>query len=232
MQVRKKKAPALGVLLNSCLLLAFAYSAINSAISAEDIRIKNYNGTMKMANPKGGYIVDHISGDAFLKATGSIRIGSISGNLEAMTPVGDIDIGEANGNVKAISHSGNVNIQRAHKHASVEAGLGEVVIQSAKTVDVENNFGGDVKLLDVLEYSKVVASFEIEKIFKTSEVMPTTVETYLDSAACGIPIEVGSKYVFITDINGSVNYCTSRLIPKYSYDPEIESYLKDLEANK
>ncbi|KKO44403.1 hypothetical protein WG68_15215 [Arsukibacterium ikkense] len=100
---------------------------------------------------------------------------------------------------------------------------------------VENVFIAFVKDAKAIssngKYSRVVASFDIEKIFKRSEVMPTTVETYLDSAACGFPIEVGSKYVFITDINGSVNYCTSRLIPKYSYDLEIERYLKDLEAN-
>jgi hypothetical protein len=59
---------------------------------------------------------------------------------------------------------------------------------------VENVFIAFVKEAKAIspngKYSRVVASFDIEKIFKRSEVMPTTVETYLDSAACvnGNPI--------------------------------------------
>ena len=88
---------------------------------------------MKKTNSQGGYVIESISGDASLKAVGSIRIGRVEGNLEASTPIGDIDIQEAKGNISAIAQSGNVNINKAFKHVSVEGGLGDIIIQSAKS---------------------------------------------------------------------------------------------------
>jgi hypothetical protein len=105
---------------------------------------------------------------------------------------------------------------------------------------MESSYGENVFIAFVTEaktessnekYVTVVAKFEVEKVFKTSDFIPTEVETYLDSAACGFPIEVGSRYIFVAANDGEVNYCTSRLIPEYEHDVEIDRYLKDLEAN-
>ena len=145
---------ALVIILNSY-LLAVAASGNSTFLAPEDIRIKNYNGFLNVKNPNGGYVIDNISGSAELKATGSIVIGKIDGDLMASTPIGDIEIGEAMGNVRINSQAGNVSINKAQKHVFVEAGLGEVVIQSAKSVQVNNILGGDVKLLDILGYSNV-----------------------------------------------------------------------------
>lgn len=156
MHSKKKIFPALVIILNCCFLCAPASEGKSTSLAPEDIIIKNHIGPMKMTNPNGGYIIDNIFGNAELKAAGSIRIGKIDGDLTVSTPIGDIEIGEATGNVAIDSQAGNVSINKAHKHVFVEAGLGEVVIQSAKSVEVNNISGGDVKVLDVTEYSKIV----------------------------------------------------------------------------
>jgi len=128
----------------------------NPSLLYEDITIKNHWGSLKMENLKGGFWIENIFGNAGLKATGSIKIGRIDGNLNVTTPIGDIEIGEAKGRIQAVTGSGNINIDKAHKHVFLEADLGEIIVRSASSAEVINNLGGDVKLLDVKEYSKVV----------------------------------------------------------------------------
>lgn len=122
----------------------------------EDITIKDHRGSMKMANPRGGFQIENIYGNAELKAAGSVKIRRIDGNLDVITPIGDIEIGEAKGKIKAITGSGNINVDKANKHVYLGAELGEIIVGSAESVEIVNNLGGDVKLMDVKEYSKVV----------------------------------------------------------------------------
>ena len=126
-----------------------------------------------------------------------------------------------------------LTIFSGHSYACSCAELsGRDVMESDYDVSVFIAFVTEAKAISSNgKYEKVIAKFDVEKIFKGSEPMPTTVRTYLDSATCGFPIEVGSKYIFVASREGSVNYCTSRLIPEYSYDLEVGKYLKDLETN-
>jgi hypothetical protein len=156
MNDKKKNFLTFVIVVSTCFLVILPKTGKSNPSASDDIRIKNRPGPINITNPNGGYIIDTVSGDAELKANGSIRIGRIEGNLRAITPIGDINIGEVKGNLTAITKAGNVNINKAHKHVFVESGLGEVVINSAKSVHVNNLFGGDVKVLDVSGYSKVM----------------------------------------------------------------------------
>ena len=156
MNDKRKNFLTFVIVVGTCFLAILPKTGKSNPSAGDDIRIKNCTGPINKTNPDGGYIIDSISGNAELKASGSIRIGRVEGSLAAITPIGDIDIGEVKGNLKAITKAGNVNINKAYKHVFVESALGEVVINSAKSVHVNNLFGGDVKVLDVSGYSKVM----------------------------------------------------------------------------
>jgi hypothetical protein len=79
-------------------------------------------------------------------------------------------------------------------------------------------------------YSRVIAKFEVEKIFKGADSLPSTIFTELDAASCGLPIEVGTKYILVSNKSGYVHYCSSRQIVEYPHDPILEKYLKEFEG--
>ncbi len=122
---------------------------------SKDITIKSYKGFMREENRGGGFSIDDIFGSAELKAAGPVKIKRIEGDLKLTTRIGDIEIGEAKGQVAATAESGNININKAYKHVSLSAEMGEVIVHSAKSAEVKNILGGDVKLLGIEEYSKV-----------------------------------------------------------------------------
>jgi len=135
---------------------------------SKDITIKSYKGFMKEENRSGGFLIEDIFGPADLKAAGPVKIKRIEGDLKLTTRIGDIEIGEAKGQVAATAESGNININKAHKHVSLSAEMGEVIVQSAKSVDVKNILGGDVKLLGIEEYSTVATRGNILCVINTN----------------------------------------------------------------
>jgi len=127
----------------------------------ENLVIRSYKGDLRKANPEGGFIIDLISGNADLKANGSIRIGRVDGNLVAATSAGNIEIRDVAGNVTAITQAGNISVEKALRHIYAQAELGEILIRSANSAEVQNIFGGDVKIFNVLGRSKVVTKGNI-----------------------------------------------------------------------
>lgn len=190
----KKNFLTFVIIASTCFLVILPKIGKSNPSARDDIRIKNHTGPINITNPNGGYIVDFISGNAEFIANGSIRIGRIEGSLTAMTPIGDIDIGEVKGNITAITKAGNINIKKAHKHVFIESGLGEVVINSAMSVQVNSLFGGDVKVLDVSEYSKVMTRGSILQVLNkgNSQAELCDLTSYAGDITLHIPEDLGA----------------------------------------
>jgi DUF4097 and DUF4098 domain-containing protein YvlB len=148
-------------------LFLFLFSSVliqgtNFLLGLDDIRIESYPGNLKMTNSNGGFFIDRVDGNCELEAnSGSINLGYVKGNLIATTSAGDIKVNETEGEVRVKTQAGNVFIEKSHKHVYAETQLGEIVIRNAKSVEARNIFGGDVKLYNISEYSKVTTSGNI-----------------------------------------------------------------------
>jgi hypothetical protein len=127
----------------------------------KNIVIRNHEGNIRQTNSEGGFIIDQISGNAEFKAAGSIKIGRIDGNLTVATSAGDIEIHEVKGNVSATTQAGNINIEKAARHVFAQAELGEIIIHNADSAEIQNIFGGDVKLFNINGRSKVTTKGNI-----------------------------------------------------------------------
>jgi len=127
----------------------------------ENIVIQNHKGSITKENPKGGFVVDKVTGDIELIANGSISVGLVEGNLNAVTTAGDIKIEDVRGTITAIAQVGNITIQKALKHVFAQAGIGEIIVHSAPSAEVRNIFGGDVKILGASKWAKVVTKGNI-----------------------------------------------------------------------
>ena len=124
-------------------------------LSEENIVIQNHMGSITKDNPKGGFVVDKVTGNVELRANGSITIGLVEGNVNAVTTAGDINVEDVQGTVTAVTQVGNITIQKALKHVFAQAEMGEIIVHSAPTVEVRNIFGGDVKILGAAKWAKV-----------------------------------------------------------------------------
>ena len=122
----------------------------------EDINIREHKGRFESVNQKGGFRIENIYGSADLKATGSVKVQRVDGDLRVTTQIGDIDVGEVKGRIIASTGSGNIRIEKAHKHVSLGTEFGEIIVESAASVKIKNGLGGDVKLLDIQESADVV----------------------------------------------------------------------------
>lgn len=127
----------------------------------ENLVFRNHKGSLRKTNPEGGFIVDRLSGDANLKANGTIRVSQVNGNLVATTSAGDIEIRDVGGSVTAITQAGNINIERAKRHVYAEAELGEIILRGADSTEIQNVFGGDVKIFNVTGVTKVTTKGNI-----------------------------------------------------------------------
>ena len=127
----------------------------------ENIVIHNHKGNLRKINLEGGFIVEKLSGNADLKANGTIRIGQVDGNLVATTSAGDIEIRNVGGNVTAITQAGNINIEKAKRHVYAQAELGEIILHGADSAEIQNIFGGDVKIFNVTGRSQVTTKGNI-----------------------------------------------------------------------
>ncbi len=155
-------------MLKSAFRFLFVFIAVISASaqtpqnkSSADIVINNFVGNLVRSNANGGFIIDRISGNAELNANGSIKIGMIDGNLTAITAAGDIEIREARGDVIARAQAGNISIEKALQGVYAQAEMGEIRIRSAGSVEIQNIFGGDVKLANPSGTSKVLTKGNI-----------------------------------------------------------------------
>lgn len=159
MFVKRRKQIKLHLILFICsFIIIFSRNGIVSQPYADDVYIENYYGDLKRTNPHGGFFINSISGSCEIKANGGpIKLGNVKGDLVATTSAGDIEINEARGNVKVITQAGNILIKKAHGNVYAETFLGEIAIHSAKSVEVNNIFGGDVKLFNISGYSRVMA---------------------------------------------------------------------------
>lgn len=180
---------------------------------SEDIAMKDHIGPMKMVNLKGGFQIENVYGNAELKATGSVKIRRIDGDLIVTTPIGDIEIGEAKGKIKAATGSGNINIEKALKHISLEADLGEIIVQSAESVEVLNNLGGDVKLMDVKKYSKVVTRGNILLVMNKNR---------SNSELCSLSSKEGDVTLYVPESMGA----DIEVWVPLSEDPKREAHIE------
>jgi preprotein translocase subunit SecG len=155
-----KKVLTFNLLIFSAMLLMSAASVFPKE-EGSDIVIRSFKGTLRKMNLNGGFIINYVSENAELKANGTIKIGRVEGNLSAITSVGDIQINEVSGNITAITQAGNISIEKAHQHVYAQAELGEIIIQSANSVEIQNIFGGDVKLFNISGWSKVITKGNI-----------------------------------------------------------------------
>jgi len=144
------------------LFIIFSLLSMGTSLPGDDIQIENYKGNMKMENPSGGFLIGNVSGRCELIANGGpIKIGVVAGDLIVTTSAGGIEITEAKGNAELITRAGNILIKKAYKHVYAETVLGEIEIHSAKSVEVRNVVGGDVKLYYISGYSNVATSGNI-----------------------------------------------------------------------
>lgn len=88
------------------------------------------------------------------------------------------------------------------------------------------------KLNDLNSFSKVVeAEVLVQEQFKgliKDELFKVTAE--LETSACGGPISVGSQYVLVVDSEGSIDFCTSRLINPYDSELYVKIYIDQLRS--
>ncbi len=131
------------------------------ALPDENIVIQNHKGSITKENPKGGFVVDKVIGNVELMANGSISVGLVEGNLNAVTTAGDIKIEDVRGTVTALTQVGNITVQKALKHVFAQAEMGEIIVHSAPSAEVHNIFGGDVKILGASKWAKVVTKGNI-----------------------------------------------------------------------
>ncbi len=152
------------VLVLAALILAFVIGAEAQALPKRndaDLVLEAITGNLVKTNAKGGFVVGHVSGNADLSANGTIRVFRVDGYLSAATNAGDIEIQEVRGPVSARTQAGNINIETALGTVFAQAEMGEIRIRSARTVEIQNIFGGDVKISSVSGISKVITKGNI-----------------------------------------------------------------------
>jgi acetolactate synthase regulatory subunit len=167
-----KKASRLRLTFSIAVLLASslfsqipAAAKVSSVLPFEDITIKNHKGRIVMANLKGGFRIGEVQGSAELDAAGSVKIERIAGPLRVKTSIGDIEVGDAGGDVRASAGSGNISIEKAAGDVFLQSELGEIIVGSARSIEVLNAQGGDVKVLDVRGHVKVVTKGNISVVW-------------------------------------------------------------------
>jgi hypothetical protein len=164
------------------------------AQSDENIVIQNHIGQITKDNPKGGFVVDKVTGNVELRANGSITIGLVEGNINAVTTAGDVKVEDVQGTVTAVTQVGNITIQIALKHVFAQVEIGEIIVHSAPTVEVRNIFGGDVKILGVTKWAKVVTKGNIVAVLN---VVPNS------SEICNLSSTEGDITLYLPDNLGA-----------------------------
>lgn len=73
----------------------------------------------------------------------------------------------------------------------------------------------------------VVAKIELIEVIKSHPRRPTQVVTGQGSGDCGVPMIVGTSYVFFIDPNGEVDICSGTR-PYVKGNENLEGYLRDV----
>ena len=162
--------------------------------SDENIVIQNHIGPITKDNPKGGFVVDKVTGNVELRANGSITIGLVEGNINVVTTAGDIKVEDVKGTVTAVTQVGNITIQKALKHVFAQAEMGEIIVHSAPTVEVHNIFGGDVKILGATRWARVATKGNIVAVLN---VVPNA------SEICNLSSTEGDITLYLPDNLGA-----------------------------
>jgi DUF4097 and DUF4098 domain-containing protein YvlB len=178
-----------------------------------DLVLKAISGNLVKTNAKGGFVVGHVFGNADLNANGTIRISRVDGYLKAATNVGDIEIQEVRGPVSARTQAGNIDIEAALGPVFAQAEMGEIRIRSARTVGIQNIFGGDVKLSGVSGISKVITN---------GNILLVADEAGSDPELCNLATPEGDITLFLPE-----SFSADLVIKTpFSSDPKRESQIE------
>lgn len=139
----------------------------------DDVVMKTHPGDLNRSNESGGFIIESVGGKCRLMASGGpIKLGLVKGDLNAFTTAGDIRIMDAGGNVHAVTKAGNILIDKARGHVYAETLAGEINIHFARSVEVNNIHGGDVKLFNVSGFSKAAARGNVLLVIDKKSSLP------------------------------------------------------------
>lgn len=143
------------------LVLPYAGGQVPKSPTIGDLVLGNVAGDLIRDNARGGFEASRVSGKVKVTANGSIKLGRVDGSVDAVANFGDIEIAEAGGSISVRAQAGNISIGTVGGAAFAQAELGEIRIRAARSVEIRNIFGGDVKIAGVTGLTKVVTKGNI-----------------------------------------------------------------------
>jgi hypothetical protein len=105
-----------------------------------DLRLKSSVGDLRVERAAsahlscqlGNVVLDHVTGDAEVSATGKITVGLVEGNTTVKNANGETDIREVRGDVHARTANGGITIGVAHGNVDAKTSFGSVRIADVR----------------------------------------------------------------------------------------------------
>lgn len=104
-------------------------SSLTAKSAAADIRAAGRYATVQATLQSADAVVEHVDGDAYLKAaSGDLKVTHVGGSLRVTSQSGDIRVGDVIGDVSANTASGDITIRTAEASVKAETASGDVEV--------------------------------------------------------------------------------------------------------